>query len=48
MAPPKAQKAFHALSEEDKKQYDKVVQIILCHFQLTPEARAVLSGGVLV
>ena len=34
----KAQKAFHALSEEDKKQYDKIVQIILRHFQLTPEA----------
>lgn len=33
----KAQKAFHALTEEDKKHYDKIVEIILRHYQLTPE-----------
>ena len=34
----KAQKAFHALSEDEKKDFDKIVDIILRHYQLTPEA----------
>ncbi len=34
----KAQKAFHALHEEDKKDFSKIVDIILRHYQLTPDA----------
>ena len=34
----KAQKAFHALTKDDKKDYSKIVAIILRNYQLTPEA----------
>ena len=34
----KAQKAFYALHEEDKGVYSKIVDIILRHYQLTPDA----------
>ena len=34
----KAQKAFYALKEEDKKDFQKIVDIILRHYQLTSEA----------